>query len=92
MAMTQPAPIHQLPATPAAGDALFVVRLLPAASTVLGAPLPCTGQLEHVLSGRRHDFADGAALLECLAHEQRQAASAGAAPTVLRPARRAGPA
>lgn len=27
------------------------------------------GRLEHVLSGRRHDFDDGPALLACLAHE-----------------------
>jgi hypothetical protein len=91
--MTHPAPIDPPPATPAAGDGLFVVRLLPAAaSTVLGAPLPCAGQLEHVLSGRRHDFADGAALLACLAHEQRQAAAVAAARPVFRPARQEGPA
>lgn len=55
---------------------LFVVRLLPVAAAGPGVPPPCVGQLEHVLSGRRHDFADGASLLECLAHEQRQAALA----------------
>jgi len=59
-------------------DGLFVVRLLPVAAAGPGAPVPCVGQLEHVLSGRRHDFADGAALLECLAHEQRQAIAVAA--------------
>ncbi len=30
------------------------------------------GRLEHVLSGRLHDFDDGAALVGCLVREQRQ--------------------
>lgn len=34
------------------------------------------GRIEHVLSGRCRDFADGAALLACLALEQRQATPA----------------
>ena len=64
-------PTHGLPSPPAC---LFVVRLLPAAPGGGAGEAPaCIGQLEHVLSGRRHDFADGAALLECLAHEQRRA-------------------
>lgn len=39
------------------------------------------GRLEHVLSGRRHDFANGQALLACLAFEQHQA-TLDAAPTL----------
>ena len=34
------------------------------------------GRIEHVLSGRRHDFDDGATLLACLALEQRVALAA----------------
>jgi hypothetical protein len=34
------------------------------------------GRLEHVPSGRRHDFDDAAALLACLRHEQRCAVTA----------------
>lgn len=37
------------------------------------------GRLEHVLSGRRHDFANGPALLACLAFEQQQVALDAAA-------------
>ena len=36
-------------------------------------PERLAGRLEHVLSGRRHDFANGQALLACLAFEQQQA-------------------
>jgi len=61
---------------------LFVVRLQPMAPAAPtagpGATVPCIGQLEHVLSGRRHDFSDGASLLACLAHEQHQAQAAAA--------------
>jgi hypothetical protein len=32
----------------------------------------CAGQLEHLLSGRCHDFDDADALLACLRHEQQQ--------------------
>ena len=39
-------------------------------------PNRIAGRLEHVLSGRRHDFDDGPALLACLAHEQLQVAAA----------------
>lgn len=35
-------------------------------------PESLAGRLEHVLSGRRHDFANGQALLACLAFEQQQ--------------------
>lgn len=38
------------------------------------------GRLEHVLSGRRHDFANGQALLACLAFEQQQALLDSVAP------------
>lgn len=48
---------------------VYVVRLLAPPSD--SATRLC-GQLEHVLSGRRHDFDDGTALLACLRHEQRQ--------------------
>lgn len=37
------------------------------------APARLSGRVEHVMSGRRHDFDNGAALLECLRHEQQQA-------------------
>lgn len=36
-------------------------------------PERLAGRLEHVLSGRRHDFANGQGLLACLAFEQQQA-------------------
>ena len=49
---------------------VYVVRLHPADRST--APR-LSGQLEHVLSGRRHDFDNGDALLACLAHEQAQA-------------------
>jgi hypothetical protein len=55
------------PAMPSAG--VYVVKLLPSDP---GAPGRLAGRLEHVLSGRRHDFDNGAALLACLAHEQSQ--------------------
>lgn len=41
-------------------------------------PERIAGRLEHVLSGRRHAFADGSALLACIAHEQRRAAMVAA--------------
>ena len=53
---------------PSAG--VYVVKLLPGDPS---SPSRLAGRLEHVLSGRRHDFDDGAALLACLAHEQLQA-------------------
>lgn len=59
----------------------YVVRLQPPAAGLPpeGAPARLSGQLEHVLSGRCHDFDDGLALLACLAHEQLQVAAATAA-------------
>jgi hypothetical protein len=42
-------------------------------------PERLAGRLEHVLSGRRHDFANGQALLACLAFEQQQVALDAAA-------------
>ena len=54
---------------------LYAIRLLAPAP---GAASPCiAGRVEHVLSGRRHDFADGAALLAWLARAQQQATAQG---------------
>jgi hypothetical protein len=47
-------------------DRSWVLRLHP------GEPDRCAGQLEHVLSGRCHDFDDADALLACLRHEQHE--------------------
>jgi hypothetical protein len=58
------------PAT--AANAVYAVTLLAALPQQAGR---LAGRLEHVLSGRRHDFDDGPALLACLALEQRLAAS-----------------
>ena len=60
--------MNALPVMPSAG--VYVVKLLPGDPA---APSRLAGRLEHVLSGRRHDFDDGTALLACLAHEQLQA-------------------
>jgi hypothetical protein len=51
---------------------LFAVQLRPATAADRGR---LAGRLEHVLSGRLHDFDDGAALLALLAAEQSQAYS-----------------
>lgn len=39
-------------------------------------PSALSGRLEHVMSGRQHDFDNAQALLACLAHEQAQVAQA----------------
>ena len=54
--------------TPSAGA--YAVKLL-----VVDPQCPerLAGRLEHVLSGRRQDFANGQALMACLAFEQQQA-------------------
>ena len=49
---------------------LYAIRLLPPEPGDAG--LRIAGRLEHVLSGRCHDFDDGATLLACLAFEQQQ--------------------
>lgn len=59
---------------PTAPECTYVLKLSPPSSD--GAA-PLRGRLEHVISGRRHDFDDGAALLACLRHEQRQVAAGG---------------
>ena len=41
-------------------------------------PTRIAGRLEHVLSGRCHDFSDGPSLLACLEDELRQAAATAA--------------
>ena len=51
-------------------EGLYAIRLLPPGPA--GNAPRIAGRVEHVLSGRCHDFADGAALLECLAFEQQQ--------------------
>lgn len=50
---------------------VYVVKLTP--SSVPGQPALC-GRVEHVGSGRRHEFHDGQSLLDCLALEEAQAA------------------
>jgi hypothetical protein len=52
---------------------VYVVQLRHADSR---NPLRLRGRLEHVMSGRQHDFENAQALLACLAHEQAQAAQA----------------
>ena len=47
---------------------LYAIRLLPPKPG--GTSPRIAGRVEHVLSGRCQDFADGAALLACLAFEQ----------------------
>lgn len=54
---------------PSAG--VYAIQLL---ATDPQHPERLAGRLEHVLSGRRHDFANGQALLACLAFEQQQVA------------------
>jgi hypothetical protein len=57
--------MNALPALPSA--CVYAVKLLAVAANE--SPR-IAGRLEHVLSGRRHDFDDGASLLACLALEQ----------------------
>lgn len=58
---------------PNPGAYVFVVKLAVAAGA---PPLQLAGRLQHVQSGRRHDFDSGAALLACLQHEQAQVSQA----------------
>lgn len=44
------------------------------------APGACCGQIEHVLTGRCHDFDDAEGLLACLRLEQHEVARRSAAP------------
>jgi hypothetical protein len=62
-------PSADISTDPSTSRGVYVVRLLAAPA---GTATRLCGQLEHVLSGRRHDFDDGHALLACLRHEQRQ--------------------
>jgi len=72
-----------VPASTPAG--LYAVSLLP---TDPQHPGRIAGRIEHVLSGRRHDFDDGATLLACMALEQQVAlAAALPAPPTVAPAR-----
>ena len=64
------APISATASPPAA---LYAVSLRPAEPQHPGR---IAGRIEHVLSGRRHDFDDGATLLACLALEQQVALAA----------------
>ena len=61
--------------TPEHNGRLYAIRLLPPEPG--GTGLRIAGRVEHVLSGRCHDFDDGATLLACLAfeHQQQQAAT-----------------
>ncbi len=54
---------------------VYVVTLAPNAGEPAATP-PLRGRVEHVSSGRRHDFDNGPALLACLAHEEQQVAQA----------------
>lgn len=62
-----------LPAPASPPAALYAVSLRPADPQHPGR---IAGRIEHVLSGRRHDFDDGASLLACLALEQQVALAA----------------
>ena len=44
----------------------YVVKLTPSPSGQL------RGRIEHVVSGRRHDFDSSQALIDCLVHEEQQ--------------------
>jgi len=57
------------------GSRVYAVQLLAGGGREPGR---VAGTLEHVLSGRRHDFDDGPALLACLALEQALQAHAAA--------------
>lgn len=48
-----------------------------------GAPGP-SGRLEHVGSGRRHEFHDGPSLLDCIAREEVRVAEEARAAAALR--------
>ena len=52
---------------------VYVVKLAGPVST---AGQPLRGRLEHVASGRRHDFDSAEAMLDCLLHEEQQLARA----------------
>ncbi|ARN19019.1 hypothetical protein [Piscinibacter gummiphilus] len=62
-------------------DHVYVLKLNQAHP---GRPGP-SGRLEHVGSGRRHDFHDGASLLECIAREEARAAQDAEAAALVRP-------
>ncbi|MET0352291.1 MAG: hypothetical protein ABW067_21010 [Rhizobacter sp.] len=51
-------------------DHVYVLKLHQAPPGQTGP----TGRLEHVGSGRRHEFHDGASLLQCIAIEEARAA------------------
>jgi hypothetical protein len=57
-----------------ASASVYAIQLLVPGPQGPPGPDGLAGRLEHVLSGRRHDFANGPALLACLAFEQQQAA------------------
>lgn len=67
--------MNALPDT--ASASVYAIKLLardPLLAHLPPDPTRLAGRLEHVLSGRRHDFANGQALLACLAFGQQQAA------------------
>jgi hypothetical protein len=62
-------------AAPRPSDCVYVIKLhVPDPRS----PGGLSGRLEHVSSGRRHDFDNGPALLACLVHEQAQVLVAAA--------------
>jgi hypothetical protein len=62
---------HTAPSSDPASDRAFAIKLFAADPRDPGS---LAGRVEHVLSGRRHNFGDGQALLACLAREQQLAA------------------
>jgi hypothetical protein len=62
-----------------AAQHVYVVTLHPPAAQ---GPGELSGRIEHVLSGRCHDFDSGAALLDCLAYEESELRRSQRAPAV----------
>ncbi|MBI5716265.1 MAG: hypothetical protein HZC37_01095 [Burkholderiales bacterium] len=47
----------------------YVIKLVPRTTAAAGE---LRGRIEHLLSGRRHDFDTSQALIDCLLHEEQQ--------------------
>jgi hypothetical protein len=59
-----------MPSSPQPHSHVYVLRLIP--DEMGGSAL--RGRLEHIASGRRHDFDSDVALIGCLHHEEQQVA------------------
>lgn len=71
--------MNQSPSFP--NTCIYALRLHTPAADGRAEGLPAvSGQLEHVMSGRRHEFKTGEQLLACLALELARVASAAAVP------------